>query len=54
MQYKIEITEYLQRIIIVDANDEYEALDMVNSSYDNCDIILDDSDFILKEINVVE
>ncbi|MDR3090231.1 MAG: DpnD/PcfM family protein [Desulfobulbaceae bacterium] len=46
MQYKIEITETLQRIIEIDANSESEAVEAVRKSYRNCEIVLDSSDYI--------
>ena len=54
MKYKVEITEYLQRIIEVDAKDENEAYLKVKQMYDDEEIILSADDFIEKEIKVLE
>ncbi len=54
MKYKVEITEYLQKTIEVDANDENEAYSKVKQIYDNEKIILSADDFIDKEIKVLE
>lgn len=49
--FEIEITETLQRIIEIEAKSEDEAYQTVLKKYKNEEIILDDSDFINKEIN---
>ena len=54
MKYKVEITEYLQRTIDVEANDENEAYSKVKQMYDNEEIVLSADDFIDKEIKVLE
>lgn len=54
MEYRIEITETLQRIIRIIAESEDEALMRVKQMYGNCDIILSDSDFIGVEIEIQE
>lgn len=53
-KYKVEITEYLQRTIEVEANDENDALDKVESDYYNEKIVLSADDFTGKEIKVLE
>ena len=53
-KYKVEITEYLQRTIEVDAKDENEAYLKVKQMYRNEEIILSADDFIDKEIEVLE
>lgn len=44
-QYNVTITETLQRTIFVEADNEQEALNMVQDDYDNDNIVLDYSDF---------
>ena len=53
-KYKVEITEYLQKTIEVDAKDENEAYSKVKQMYDNEEIILSADDFTDKEIKVLE
>ena len=54
MKIKVEVTEILQRIIEVEANDLKDAIDKVEEMYRNEDIVLDYSDYISTEIKVVE
>lgn len=49
MLFRVEITETLKRGIIVDAQSEEIALDIVKKHYDNEDIVLDGSDFTDNE-----
>ena len=49
-KYKIEITEYMQKIIEQEANSEEEALDIVKKEYDNGNICLDYND--LKGLDI--
>lgn len=44
-QYNVTITETLQRTILVEADNEQHALNMVQDDYDNDNIVLDYSDF---------
>ena len=44
-QYNVTITETLQRTILVEADNEQHALDMVQDDYNNENIVLDYSDF---------
>lgn len=53
-KYKVEITEYLQRIIEVDAKDKNEAYSKVKHMYDNEEIILSADDLTDKEIRLLE
>ena len=53
-KYKVEITEYLQRTIEVDAKDKKEAYSKVKQMYDNEEIVLSADDFTDKEIKVLE
>lgn len=50
--YKVEITEYLQRIIDVEAESSEEAVDKVEEEYDKCKIVLGAEDFVYKEIEI--
>lgn len=43
--YNVTITETLQRTILVEADNEQHALNMVQDDYDNANIVLDYSDF---------
>ena len=51
MIYNIEIKETLSRIIDIESDSIEEALKSVNSGIDNCDIVLDDNDFVNREVN---
>ena len=52
MRFRVEITETLKRGIIVEAQNEDAALDIVREHYANEDITLDASDFVDSDINV--
>ena len=43
--YNVTITETLQRTILVEADNEQHALNMVQDDYNNDNIVLDYSDF---------
>ncbi|EDT23818.1 DpnD/PcfM family protein [Clostridium perfringens] len=47
-KFKIKIVETLEREVFVNANSEKEAMNIVQSLYENEDIILDSNDF--KEV----
>lgn len=51
-KYKVEITEYLQRTVDVEAESEENAIANVEEQYDKCNIVLDYSDFVKKEIEI--
>ena len=51
-KYKVEITEYLQRTVDVEAESEEDAVANVEEQYDKCGIVLDYSDFVKKEIEI--
>lgn len=53
MKIKIEITETLQRIVEVEANDLEEALSIVMNKYKNEEIILDDKDYKETEFEII-
>ena len=54
MKIKVEITEILQRTVEVDATDINDAVKQVEELYKNEEIILDSSDYISTEFNVIE
>ncbi|EGT0000309.1 protein DpnD [Clostridium perfringens] len=47
-KFKVKIIETLEREVLVNANNEKEAINIVQSLYENEDIILDSNDF--KEV----
>lgn len=51
-KYNVQITEYLQRIITVEAESEEDAIAIVESEYDLGHIVLDYSDFKEKDIEL--
>ena len=51
-KYSIEVMETLSRIVEVEAANEDEATEKVRQMYRNCQIVLDDSDYIQTEISV--
>lgn len=51
-KYKVEITEYLQKIIEVEAETKKNAVSKVVKDYDNGNIILDSNDFTDKDIEI--
>ncbi len=44
-KYAVRITEILQRVVIVEAEEKSEAISLVKQAYRNADIVLDYSDF---------
>ena len=52
MKFRVEITETLKRGIIVEAQNEEAALDIVQEHYANEDITLDASDFVDSDSSV--
>lgn len=51
-KYRIEVTEVLSRIIEMEADNEFDAVEMVRHMYRNCDIILYASDYVETLISV--
>lgn len=51
-KFRVEITETLSRTIETEAESEDDAVEKVRQMYRNCDIILDDSDYVETEISV--
>ncbi|MDY5983409.1 MAG: DpnD/PcfM family protein [Anaeroplasma sp.] len=53
-KYNVQITEYLQRIVTVEAESEEDAIAIVESEYDLAHIVLDYSDFTGKDIEICD
>ena len=53
-KYKVEITEYLQKTIEVEAKDEDDALLITKHKYDNEEITLSADDFVDKDFKIIE
>ena len=51
-KYRIEVTEVLSRIVEIEAENEDDAIEMMRQMYRNCDLVLDDSDYVETEISV--
>jgi len=51
---RIEIKEYLSKIIEVEATTQEEALIIVKKMYDEEKVILDSSDYVDKNIKVIK
>ena len=54
MRWKVTIRETLVRVVEVEAEDAYDAEDLVRSRYDAGDIVLDADDFSNVEIEAKE
>lgn len=52
MKYKVEIIETLQRTIDVEASSAKEAIEQVQDSYRNCEIVLSADDYIDTKIEL--
>jgi len=46
--FQVEITETLQKIVLIEAEDESEAFRKASNMYECCEIVLDADDFIQK------
>ncbi len=53
-KFKVEIEEYLSKIIEVEAKTQEEALKMVKEMYDKEKVILDNRDFVDKIFKVID
>ena len=53
-KYSIEVLEVLSRIVEVEASDEKKAIERVRQMYRKCEIVLDDSDYKVTEISVMD
>ena len=52
-KFKVQITETLQRIVEIEAEDKYEAWDKVYDQVEKEKIVLDWEDFYTIEIEVI-
>ena len=53
-EFKVEITETLQKTITIMAENETDAIEKAKESYYAEEIVLDDSAYIETEYNIVE
>ena len=53
-KYSIEVLEVLSRIVEIEASDDEDAIEQVRQMYRKYEIVLDDSDYITKEISVID
>lgn len=53
-EFKVEITETLQKTITIIAENEESAIEEAKSLYRDEEIVLDDSNYIDTEYNIVE
>ena len=53
-EFVVDITETLQRKVIVEANNDSEALNQVIDQYNNGEIVLDYNDYLDVEFNSKE
>lgn len=51
--YKVEITETLQRVVEVEASSAHDALEKVKDQYRNEEVVLDSTDFIGNDFQVL-
>ena len=51
-KYRIEVTEVLSRVVEIVAEDDEKALQTVKTMYQNSDLVLDASDYVLTEFSV--
>ena len=54
MTYKVEIVETLQKIIEIDAKDADTALNIAKQMYSDEEMVLDYSNYVDTEIDVIE
>lgn len=53
MKFVMKVTETLSRTVVVDANDQDDAISKVEQAYDNEDIVLDYKDYDGYDISAV-
>ena len=51
-KYRVEVMEILSRTIEIEADCEMTSVEKVREMYQNCDLVLDDSDYIETKISV--
>lgn len=54
MKYRVKIKEYIEREVEVEANSEKEAESIVRDKYDKEEIILDCTDWMYTDFEVIE
>ena len=52
-KYEVSFKETLERIVIIEAENEDEAQDIADEMYDNEEIVLDSGDFQGREIEIL-
>lgn len=52
MKYYVSVTETLNKVVSVEAENEKQAMQLVQDAYDNSEIILDSDNFCGVEIGV--
>lgn len=50
-KFLVQVKETLQRTYVVEADDEYEAEDIVETAYSRCEIVLDADDFLENDFS---
>jgi len=53
MEYRIRITETASRVMVIDAEDEQSAVDIVSEQYGKGEIILDWEDYDCTDIEAL-
>lgn len=53
MKFVMKVTETLSRTVVIDANDQDDAISKVEQAYDNEDIVLDYKDYDGYDISAV-
>lgn len=51
-KYRIEVTEVLSRIVEINAESAESALNKAKKMYQQCDFVLDASDYVFTEFSV--
>lgn len=54
LKHDIQISEFYSRIVSIEADSPEEALLLVEKLYNNESIVLDEQDFVTKEIDIYE
>lgn len=54
MEYRIRITETASRVMVIDAEDEQSAVDIVSDQYGKGEIILDYDDYDCTDIEALQ
>lgn len=51
-KFRVEVMEILSRIVEIEADSAKDAVETARQMYRNCDLVLDDSDYIETKISV--